>query len=86
MLVRIHWTESDFVVPFQRFNKYLGFRAVCTTQINQIKSPKIFYLEYLAGLTDPNHRVQSSLESRGFKIQKTYNFEGVGFIFEYQKI
>lgn len=49
------------------------------------ESGSVFLLEYLTGLTDPDRLVDSALESRGYRQTRIYNFEGVGFIYEYVK-
>ncbi len=46
---------------------------------------KVYYFEYLSDLSDPQRTVRLTLENLGFHLTATYNFSGVGFIFEYQK-
>jgi uncharacterized membrane protein len=45
-----------------------------------------YYLEYLTGLTDPEHQIQKELESKKWKVVETKNFEGVGLIYKYAKL
>ena len=45
----------------------------------------IYLMEYLTGLTDPNREVDQVLKDLGFAPSGTYNFEGVGFIYKYQR-
>lgn len=47
---------------------------------------KILLLQYLTDLTDPQRQIDRSLRDSGYYIKRTYNFEGVGFIEEYQKM
>lgn len=43
----------------------------------------VFYFEYLAALTDPQNNIRRWFENAGFKLSKTHNFNGVGFIYEF---
>lgn len=47
---------------------------------------KIYLLEYLTGLTDPNFQVEKNLRDLGYTQQGVQNFEGVGFIYQYSKL
>lgn len=49
-------------------------------------APKILLLQYLTDLTDPERQIDQALRSSGYSNNRTYNFEGVGFIEEYQKL
>ncbi|TSC88374.1 MAG: Uncharacterized protein G01um101416_42 [Microgenomates group bacterium Gr01-1014_16] len=49
-------------------------------------TPKLFLLQYLTDLTDPKRQIDQSLRNSGYTNNRTYDFEGVGFIEEYQKI
>lgn len=44
----------------------------------------VYYFEYLSGLSDPEHFVESSIRG-DFVLQKTYNFNGVGFVKYYKR-
>jgi len=46
-------------------------------------APKLFLLQYLTDLTDPQRLVDLSLRDSGYINNRTYDFEGVGFIEEY---
>ncbi len=48
-----------------------------------VNTTNFFYMEYLTGITDPEHKFQKDLES-AWKIVETKNFEGVGLIYRYQ--
>lgn len=45
----------------------------------------IFFFEYLQQLSDPQKYIQKTIEDNGFKLDKVYNFNGVGFIDYYVK-
>lgn len=48
------------------------------------KKNDIYFFEYLQQLSDPNKYIQQVLKEKGFKEDKVYNFNGVGFIDHYQ--
>lgn len=41
--------------------------------------------DYLGAMTDPGHRVEKWLEVNGFRLIKTTDFNGVGFVYSYVK-
>lgn len=43
----------------------------------------IYYFEYLSGITDPDGKVLSEIESAGFKKQEVFDFNGVGNVTYY---
>lgn len=46
---------------------------------------KIYYLEYLTEITDPQRLLQKKLELLGYRKVGVKNFNGVGFLYEYSK-
>ena len=46
---------------------------------------KIYLFEYLQALADPSNRIQKWLKDHEYSLIQTHDFQGVGFIFEYQK-
>lgn len=46
---------------------------------------QIYLMNYLTDLTDPHRLIDSTLVSQNWSLEKTYNFEGVGFISAYVK-
>ena len=46
---------------------------------------KFYLMEYLTGLTDPQRTTEEQIADKGYKLTKTYNYEGVGFIYEYSR-
>lgn len=46
---------------------------------------RIYYVEYLVDVTDPQRLLQKRLSDLGYRSEKIYNFNGVGFIYEYTK-
>ncbi len=46
---------------------------------------QIFYFDYLTALSDPDHRLRLWLQNAGFVANKSYNFPGVGLIYEYTR-
>lgn len=64
-----------------------------TPELKVVTSDKVtsdmkdfWYMEYLTGLTDPEHRRQKEFESKKWKVVETKNFEGVGLIYKYIKL
>lgn len=45
----------------------------------------IYLFQYLSELTDPRNKLPKILEEEGFVLTNTYDFPGVGFIYEYYK-
>ncbi len=45
---------------------------------------KVYYFEYLSGLTDPHGNIRSWLTNAGFAQVNIHDFSGVGFVYEYQ--
>lgn len=45
----------------------------------------IFVVEYLVGISDNNRLLQQELVKQGYKLKYTFNFNGVGFVYEYVK-
>jgi len=46
---------------------------------------RVFLFDYLSGLTDPKRKSKKTVEELGFINTQTYDFSGVGFIFEFIK-
>lgn len=44
---------------------------------------RVFYVEYLVDIADPNRLLQKRLKDLGYVSQKIYNFNGVGLVYEY---
>lgn len=51
----------------------------------KLKDGKVYLFQYLVEISDPKRFVAQKLESLGFKIENTYDFDGVGFVYEYSK-
>lgn len=45
----------------------------------------VFLFDYLRELSDPTNSVGNTLNGLGFKIDRTYNFSGVGFVYRYKR-
>lgn len=55
-------------------------------KLMQVKNvSKVYLLEYLQDLSDPNHNTQREIKALGFKEVEKKDFNGVGFIQTYQK-
>lgn len=68
-----------------------GLRAtpeIVGEEMKRVTSGKdqIFLFQYLQGLTDPQKLVENWLTSHGYYQTKTYDFSGVGFVYNYSKI
>lgn len=46
---------------------------------------QIFIFQYLVEINDPEGVVEKTLDEKGFVKVATYNFRGVGFVFEYER-
>ncbi len=81
--------ESKSVLPgFSWYSKEVvdGVGGL-TPQLYQIikEREQIFVFQYLVQINDPERVVEETLEENGFVRIATYNFRGVGFVFEYQR-
>lgn len=56
-----------------------------SVQLSRLNYSDIYYFEYLQDLSDPGKNIQLWLKNNGYSLEKTYNFEGVGFIHHYLK-
>lgn len=45
---------------------------------------RVYFFQYLTGLTDPNNKTRNFLLSRGFVESAINNFPGVGFVYTYE--
>ncbi len=59
--------------------------SLATTLASYSNTPRLYLLDYLGDLTDPHHLTEQTLTNLGFSEQHVYNFEGVGFIRQFQK-
>ena len=50
-----------------------------------LNQSEVYFFEYLQPLSDPNHLVQKWLDGNGYKLEKTLNYNGVGFVYKYKK-
>lgn len=48
-------------------------------------STDVYLINYLVDISDPNRLVDKELNNLGYKIVETKNFNGVGFVFHYQR-
>jgi uncharacterized membrane protein len=78
----LNWYDPQLGV----FPVITGFPATApevSVNLNFLTSPRfsrIYLLEYLSDLSDPNRQVEMVLSDLGYKLEKTYEFSGVGFI------
>lgn len=52
---------------------------------NFTKYTKIYLVDYLVEISDPGRLISSTIEANGYEKKDTYNFNGVGFVYLYQK-
>ncbi len=54
--------------------------------LSQITTGKdtVYYFEYLSELTDPKDNIPAWLNNAGYNQEQIYNFNGVGFVYQYQ--
>lgn len=95
-LQREEWREAINYLKTQQMavvvnfkDKFAPFYWYAPESPVTIKVPtnvtQFFYMEYLTGITDPEHKFQKDLENT-WRVVETKNFEGVGLIYRYQKI
>ena len=48
------------------------------------KDTTVYYLDYLSDLTSPDRTILTWLDMVGLNKQNTYQFEGLGVVYEYQ--
>jgi hypothetical protein len=58
---------------------------VATILAQLVSEDKLFVMDYLGDITDPNKLVETTVRDLGFIRRDTYNFEGVGFVHKYTK-
>ncbi len=87
---------SDKFAPFTWYNEKLPVKGVVKSYpatedvvaknlLSTNLSNRLFLLEYLTELTDPNYVIEKNLSQLEYQTVKEYNFEGVGIIKEYVK-
>jgi hypothetical protein len=69
---------SQFPAEAPDVAKNLGF-------LSSPQYSRVYLLEYLTDLTDPQRQVEAVLKDLGFSLTKTADFPGVGFIRQYSK-
>lgn len=74
----------NFFDKFAPFYWYAPDLKVVTSDKVTSDMKQFWYMEYLTGITDPEHNVQKELESRKWRVVETKNFEGVGLIYKYE--
>ena len=74
----------NFMDKFAPFYWYAPNLQVVTSNKVTSDMKTFWYMEYLTGLTDPEHKTQKEFESRKWKAVETRNFEGVGLIYKYE--
>lgn len=91
----IIFENSELPVPYLYYSKKdtakTSLRMVPAASINDVdvnleNVNKIYLVEYLVQVMDPKRLVGKKLEESGFSKVDTYNFNGVGLIYEYRKI
>lgn len=90
--------SAETVAPFDYYNKgkveaYGAFNGLSAEQ-NLVKNKlkdlttrknKIFLFQYLSGITDPQGILFEEITNQGFKNTSTKDFNGVGFVYEFNK-
>ena len=81
-----YWYSPDYrVIP--AVSVYPARKAAVTDSLSAQSLPsQIFLLQYLTELTDPDLLVDSVIKELGYRQTRIYNFEGVGFIYQYKRI
>ena len=53
--------------------------------VTEITTRDLYLFDYLTGLSDPENKVNDVLKNTGYTNIETFNFEGVGLIYHFQK-
>jgi mannosyltransferase len=76
----------DKFAPFYWYNPDLTvFSTAKLAILENQKYSRVFLLEYLTDLTDPQRTAETTLRNLGFSLVSTRDFSGVGFIYEYSR-
>lgn len=80
------WYQKDKVEAYG-VSKNFVVNTADLTRIEPLlqERQRIYYFQYLSELTDPDSKITKLLEENGFSNTKTYDFPGVGFVFQYDK-
>lgn len=79
---RWYLPHAQYVAPLKELRSDPEALDQLLSQASQHKST-ILYFQYLDALTDPGHNIRQWLENAGYKLTRTHNFNGVGFVDEY---
>ncbi len=87
--------DSNLPAPFNYYDNHKipakaaikNFPAEDMSDISEInyKMNHIFLVDYLVEISDPNRLVDKKLIELGFKVVRVHNFNGVGFVYEYDR-
>ncbi len=66
-------------------NKFPATKEEVTGNLNLDNKTEVYLFEYLQELSDPNKYTQEVLSENGFKLIKTTDFNGVGFVGQYRR-
>lgn len=58
---------------------------LATNMENAKLGKEVYLFEYLQALSDPNHEIQKWLGNNGYTMEKTLNYNEVGFVYKYKK-
>ncbi len=54
-------------------------------EISELNTKKIYQLEYLVDIFDPNRLLSQKIENAGFHLERTFNYHGVGLVYLYSQ-
>ena len=72
-------------VPFDPYIWYGGKGVGVIKEFPIDLGNEVYLFEYLQALSDPEKRIQKKLEENGYEVEKTLNYNGVGFVYKYKK-
>lgn len=87
--------DSNLPAPYQYYGRHLilSLPALVNFPAQQGKdvisqdkilfAKKVFLVDYLVDISDPKRLVRNELQQTGYQLIHTYDFPGVGFIYEY---
>lgn len=78
-----YWNGNTKTIPGLKSIPAKSLDDVVDMDMQKVK--RIFVIEYLVEITDPNRLLEKKLINNNFVKKQTFNFNGVGFIHQYEK-
>lgn len=86
-----NFAPLDYYLGSQK-NLFAGLKSIpalsaeAVSELNLVSfAQRVYLVNYLVEITDPKRLIAAKLANLGYKQSKIYNFNGVGFVYEYTK-